>query len=211
MTPYCYIDVPTFFRCKTLFILNFLLFCFPASAVNVIFDTDMGIDDWSAMLVVANHPDIEQLGVTSNGVGEGHCADNMQNIPGLLALSTSADVPFACGNHYPIDGYFAFPAPWRHQTNTLSGVAVPKTDRQPTTIDSVELIHQLLSQQTEQVVLLSAGSLTNIVQWLQKYPEDKSKVSSLVMMGGGGLPLVTLLCQALQGITPTRKPSGLFT
>lgn len=88
---------------------------------------------------------------------------------------------------------------------------MPKTDRQPTTIDSVELIHQLLSQQTEQVVLLSAGSLTNIAQWLQKYPEDKSKVSSLVMMGGGGLPLVTLLCQALQGITPTRKPSGLFT
>jgi inosine-uridine nucleoside N-ribohydrolase len=192
--------------CKSLFILNILVFCFPASsAVKVIFDTDMGIDDWSAMLVVANHPDIELLGITSNGVGEGHCKDNMHNIPGLLALSNSPDVPFACGNHYPVDGYFSFPAPWRQQADTLSGVPVPKTDRQPTTIDSAELIHQLLSQQNEQVVLLSAGSLTNIAQWLQKYPDDKSKVSRLVMMGGGFDAPGNIIVPGFTGDHPNKK------
>jgi pyrimidine-specific ribonucleoside hydrolase len=170
---------------KSLLAFTVLLFCSPVSAVKVIYDTDMGIDDWSAMLVVANHPAIELLGVTSNGVGEGHCGPNMKNIPSLLALSNSPDVPFACGNHYPLDGYFAFPDPWRQQADTISGVTIPKTQRQPSTLDAVELIHQLLNAQDEKVVLFTAGSLTNIAVWLQKYPEDKAKVSRLVMMGGG--------------------------
>ena len=183
----------------------FAIFCSSVSAEKVIYDTDMGIDDWSAMLVVANHPDIELLGVTSNGVGEGHCAENMVNIPGLLALSNSPDVPFACGDHYPIDGYFAFPGPWRQQADTLSGVPVPKTNRQPTNMDSVELIHHLLSQQDEQVVLLSAGSLTNIAQWLHKYPEDMPKVSRLVMMGGGFDAPGNIIVPGFTGDHPNKK------
>ncbi|MDP5032448.1 MAG: nucleoside hydrolase [Paraglaciecola sp.] len=174
-----------FIFCKSIIAGFFLLLVFPASAVKVIYDTDMGIDDWSAMLVVANHPDIELLGITSNGAGEGHCEANMRNIPDLLALSMSPDVPFACGYHYPLDGYFAFPEPWRKQADTLSGVAVPPSARQPSKLNAVELLHQLLSQQDEKVVLLTAGSLTNIALWLQKYPQDKPLVSRLVMMGGG--------------------------
>jgi pyrimidine-specific ribonucleoside hydrolase len=170
---------------KSIFALTFLFYCLPASAVKVIYDTDMGIDDWSALLVVANHPDIELIGITSNGVGEGHCDANMKNIPSLLALSNSPHVPFACGNDYPIDGYFAFPAPWRKQADTLSGVPVPKTTRQPSSLSSAAFIHKLLSEQTEEVVLLTVGSMTNIAQWLQHYPQDKTKVSRLVMMGGG--------------------------
>ncbi|GGZ51595.1 nucleoside hydrolase [Paraglaciecola chathamensis] len=183
----------------------FSIFCSTASAEKVIYDTDMGIDDWSAMLVVANHPEIELLGVTTNGVGEGHCAENMVNIPGLLALSNSADVPFACGDHFPMDGYFVFPAPWRKQADTLSGVPVPTTDHVPTELNSVDLIHQLLSEQDEQVVLLSAGSLTNIAQWLQKYPEDMPKVSRLVMMGGGFDAPGNIIVPGFTGDHPNKK------
>lgn len=190
---------------KASLVMAFSIFCVSASAEKVIYDTDMGIDDWSAMLVVANHPQIELLGVTSNGVGEGHCADNMVNIPGLLALSNSPDVPFACGDDFPMDGYYAFPAPWRQQADTLSGVPVPKTNRKPTEIDSVELIHQLLSQQNEQVVLLSAGSLTNIAQWLQKYPQDIPKVSRLVMMGGGFDAPGNIIVPGFTGDHPNKK------
>lgn len=190
---------------KSIFVFSLLSLCFPASAVKVIFDTDMGIDDWSAMLVVANHSDIQLLGITSNGVGEGHCKANMQNIPGLLALSNSPNVPFACGDDYPLDGYFAFPAPWRKQADTLSGVPVPKTTRQPSPLNSVDLIHQLLHQQDEKVAILTAGSLTNIAQWLQKYPEDKTKVSRLVMMGGGFDAPGNIIVPGFTGDHPNKK------
>lgn len=189
----------------SLLVLSLLLFCYPASAVKVIFDTDMGIDDWSAMLVVANHPDIELIGITSNGVGEGHCIANIHTIPSLLALSNSPDMPFACSNNYPMDGYFSFPAPWREQADTLSGVAVPKTNRQPSSSDAVTLLHQLLNQQNEQVVLLTAGSMTNIALWLQKYPDDKDKVSRLVMMGGGFDAPGNIIVPGFTGDHPNNK------
>ncbi|WP_317932179.1 nucleoside hydrolase [Halioxenophilus sp. WMMB6] len=154
------------------------------SATPVIFDTDVAIDDWSALLLLANHPDVELLAVTANGVGETHCQPALRNIPALLDLTKAAEVSFGCGDDYPMDGFFVFPDPWREQADTLSGVAVPASDRIASEAHAVEIIHQSLAKSSQPVTLIATGSLTNIAQWLAKYPDDKSKVSRLVIMGG---------------------------
>jgi pyrimidine-specific ribonucleoside hydrolase len=108
----------------------------------------------------------------------------MRNIPALLDLTQETDVVIGCGDDYPLDGYFAFPEPWRVQADTLSGVKIPDSKRTVSEDHAVEVIHNVLTKEDEPVTLLATGSLTNIAQWLTKYPQDKNKVSKLVIMGG---------------------------
>lgn len=169
---------------------RFALFVF-AFALNsqafsekVIFDTDMAIDDWSALLLLAKHPKVDLVAVTANGAGETHCDPAMLNIPALLDLTPQQNVAIACGDDFPMDGFFTFPDPWRTQADTLSGVPLPKSSRTTSSIHAVELIHQILDKSSEPITLLTTGSLTNIAQLIQKYPKDLSKVKRLVIMGG---------------------------
>lgn len=155
-----------------------------AQTMPVIFDTDMAIDDWGALLFLAQHPQVDLLAVTTNGAGETRCEPAMRNIPALLALSDANPVPFACGDDYPLDGYFAFPEPWRTQADTLSGVSIPDADFEPQPQHAVDLLHDTLSASPEPVTLIATGSLTNIAQWLERYPQDRAKVARLVIMGG---------------------------
>ncbi|BFM05068.1 nucleoside hydrolase [Halioxenophilus aromaticivorans] len=153
-------------------------------ATAVIFDTDVAIDDWSALLFLGKHPEVDLLAVLANGVGETRCPPAMKNIPALLDLTPQKDVAVACGDDYPLDGFFAFPEPWRQQADTLSGVALPPSQRPVSQQHAVELLHQTLSAARQRVVVVATGSLTNIAQWLEKYPADKPKVKRLVIMGG---------------------------
>jgi len=161
-----------------------VLLCQLASATAVIFDTDVAIDDWSALLLLGKSPHIDLLAVTANGVGETHCAPAMKNIPSLLDLTDQKEVLVACGDLYPLDGYFTFPDAWRQQADTLSGVSLPASERPVSESHAVDVIHEALAMATERVVILATGSLTNIAQWLEKYPDDKTKVKRLVIMGG---------------------------
>lgn len=156
----------------------------PLYAASVIFDTDMAIDDWSALLLLAKHPEINLLAVTTNGAGETRCGPALKNIPALLDLTPQQDVRIACGDDYPLDGYFTFPEPWRVQADTLSGVELTASTRPVSEKHAVDVIHQALSAAHERVTLLATGSLTNIAQWLEKYPQDQAKVKRLVIMGG---------------------------
>ena len=66
-----------------------------ANATAVIFDTDMAIDDWSALLLLGKHPKVDLLAVLANGAGETHCPAAMKNIPALLDLTPQQDVAIA--------------------------------------------------------------------------------------------------------------------
>jgi inosine-uridine nucleoside N-ribohydrolase len=168
--------------------LSTLLLAPAVHATPVIFDTDMAIDDWAALLFLVLHPEVELKAVTVSASGEAHCNAGVPNAQALLTLADPATtVPVACGDAWPMDGYFVFPQPWRVDSDTLYGVPVPAVNGNNATAYSghaVELIHASLTQSTEPVVLLAVGPLTNIAQWLQTYPADRAKVSRVVVMGG---------------------------
>ena len=196
-------SITTFFLLRRMILSLCLVILFAATAhaktpTPVIFDTDMAIDDWSTLLLLAMRDDIDLLAVTANGVGETRCGPAMKNIPALLDLTSAGEVSVACGDDFPLDGYFAFPEPWRKQADTLSGVSVPASSRKTSKLHAVELIHETLKTQ-DQVLLLATGSLTNIAQWLEKYPDDKKKISRFVIMGG------LLMCLAISSypVSPT--------
>jgi len=157
-----------------------------AQAKPVIFDNDMAIDDWAALLYLLHHPNAEVIAVTVAGSGESRCKPGLANINALLDLSGKVknDIPVACGDAYPLDGYFVFPEAWRKDSDTLSGVPIKKSTRSASDKHAADIIHSALTNAKESVTLVATGPLTNIAQWLERYPNDKNKIDQLVIMGG---------------------------
>ena len=159
---------------------------FFANAKPVIFDNDMAIDDWAALLYLLHHPESDVIAITIAASGESHCKPGLANTNALLNLSGKAkkDIPVACGDEYPLDGYFVFPEAWRKDSDTLSGVWIKPSARSASALHAAEIIHSALIGATEPVTLIATGPLTNIARWLERYPQDKSKIDQLVIMGG---------------------------
>src|SRR5262245_2081040 len=59
----------------------------------VIIDTDMGADDWLAILYLLRRPDIDVLAISVAGTGETHCAPGVRNALGLLELARYRNIP----------------------------------------------------------------------------------------------------------------------
>ncbi|MDA8962255.1 nucleoside hydrolase [Congregibacter sp.] len=153
--------------------------------IPVVFDTDMAIDDWSALLFLARHPRIELLAVTVSASGEAHCEPGTRNALALLDLvDPHNQVLVSCGDSYPMDGYFVFPVQWQKDMDTLSGVAITPSVREADSRHAVELLHDTLTAASKPVTIIATGPLTNIAQWLERYPNDSAKTDRLVVMGG---------------------------
>ncbi len=177
-------------RIKALLLTTALLHTTAAMAGKpVIYDTDMAIDDWLAMLYLARHPDIDIVAVTISASGESHCGPGLDNVRNLLQLAGHELVPVACGDDHPLDGYFVFPEPWQVDSDTLSGIDIGRWVDEPvkgtaSNGHAADLIHQVLINTAEPVTLVAVGPLTNVAQWLERYPDDRGTIGELVMMGG---------------------------
>ncbi len=168
---------------------SFIFLCVNAIAKPVIYDTDMAIDDWLALLYLDIHPDADLKAVTISASGETRCQEGIDNARQLLQLVSKVITPVACGDEYPQDGYLIFPHEWQKDANTLSGIDLRQWIATPTknialTTHAVERIHQVFTQSNEPITIIAVGPMTNIAQWLEKYPDDKSKLDRLVIMGG---------------------------
>lgn len=153
--------------------------------IPVVFDTDMAIDDWAALLFLARHPKIELLAVTVSASGEAHCEPGTRNALALLDLVNPHNtVPVSCGDSYPMDGYFVFPVQWQKDMDTLSGVPITPSVRDVDPRHAVEVLHDVVGAAGQPVTILATGPLTNIAQWLERHPQDQKNTDRLVIMGG---------------------------
>ncbi len=177
-------------RYRQALILTITLLTTPTWAGKpIIYDTDMAIDDWLALLYLAKHPAVDIVAVTISASGESHCAPGLDNVRNLLALADHPQVPVACGDDYPLDGYFVFPEPWQVDSDTLSGIDLgrwlpERVVGSESDGHAAELIHRVVSFSPQPVTLVAVGPLTNVAQWLERYPDDRGAVAELVMMGG---------------------------
>ena len=157
----------------------------PVERIPVIFDTDMAIDDWAALLFLARHPRVELRAVTVAASGEAHCGPGVANALALLDLvDPQSSIPVSCGDAYPVDGYFVFPVPWQEDMDRLSGVDVMPSSRTEDERHAVELLHDIIQERDTPTTVLATGPLTNIAQWLERFPADRERMDRLVIMGG---------------------------
>jgi pyrimidine-specific ribonucleoside hydrolase len=182
-------------KCFCVIVLLIVTFVFQNSALSgnltgsstkVIIDTDMAADDWLAILYLLRHPGVEVLGITVTGAGEAHCEEGTRHALDFLLLTgqETKNIPVACGDEAPSDGYHVFPSVWRDAVDSLMGLNLPENPAKPVAQHAVDLIIELLEREEEPVQLVTLGPLTNVAGAFEKSPAIQEKIKRIYIMGG---------------------------
>jgi inosine-uridine nucleoside N-ribohydrolase len=152
--------------------------------LKVIFDTDPGIDDAMALLLLARHPDVELLGVTTvfGNSGIEDVTRNALYLKDLMGFSA----PVLKGAAMGIGANSPPPAvPHVHGENGLGDVAIP--DKLNATLDprpAHQFIIEMLRAHPKEITLIAVGRMTNLALALEEAPEIVGLVKEVVVMGG---------------------------
>jgi inosine-uridine nucleoside N-ribohydrolase len=153
--------------------------------LKVIFDTDPGIDDAMALLLLARHSDVELIGVTTV-FGNGGI-DTVTRNALYLKDRFGFSAPVARGADRPYQGREVPPATAHvHGRNGLGDIELPTTSRaSEDSRPAHQLIIDLIRANPHQVTLIAVGRMTNLALALEAAPEIAGLVKSVVVMGGG--------------------------
>jgi pyrimidine-specific ribonucleoside hydrolase len=152
--------------------------------IPFILDTDMSPDSWVAVLFAALHPRADLLAVSVSGSGEAHGPTGARNAQRLLSLAGRMDVPVGYGPPKPLRGKEHFPLLMRIIIDRMLFKRPPKPADALPVEDSIGLISRLLREADEPITFAAVGPQTNLATVLLKYPELKSKVKGVYIMGG---------------------------
>lgn len=150
----------------------------------VLIDTDVDIDDWMAILYLLLHPDVDVLGLTITGAGAAHLSHGVTNALGLVALAGKPETPVAAGAKAPMIYSNVFPASVRGPIDDTYNVPLPTNPNPPVSESATDFLYATLNAAPEPVTILAIGGGTNLGVLLQQYPDIKSKIGHVVMMGG---------------------------
>lgn len=149
----------------------------------VIIDTDMGSDDWMAILYLLNTPDVTVQAITVTGTGLAYCDAGVHIALGLLALADYPDVPVSCWRETPLMGENAFPAEWRTDMEAAEGLGLP-AGGSAAEQDAAALFASVVGASAEPVTVLALGPLTNVGAALEADPALVEKIEMIYIMGG---------------------------
>lgn len=150
---------------------------------NIWIDCDPGHDDALAILVALAHPQqLKVLGISTVGGNESllKVTQNARNILELL----NADVPLIAGAKGPLIKPLKS-APEAHGESGMDGIDFPDPLYPILHVNLIEYWYHLLMDSNETITFVGIGPLTNLALLLQTYPDVKSKIEMICLMGGG--------------------------
>lgn len=152
------------------------------SRIPVWFDTDIGVDDAAAFLVLHRQPELEVVGISAvNGnVGLEHTYPNARNICRLVG----ADYPVYRGADRPLYAKTEHAA-YVHGEGGLGGAVLEASDAPEQTETAWDALYRTAQAFGGELQVLAVGPLTNIAIALAKYPQIKGLIKRLLIMGGG--------------------------
>lgn len=143
----------------------------PGAPQKIILDTDIGddIDDAYALALVASAPDVRLLGVTTTF---GQTRERAELAAKLLHVMGRDDVPVRAGRRGP--NKIGRQYEWVHGYTSRALLEEPAADFLKRQIDAAP----------GEITLVAIGALVNLGDLLTKYPETKTKIKRVVIMGG---------------------------
>lgn len=151
--------------------------------MKILFDTDPGIDDAMALLLLARDPRSELVGVTTV-FGNASIETTTRN---ALALCErfGIDVPVAAGAGRPLVKELHGYPDMIHGLDGLGNVAPPAAQRRRAESASAERVIVDCARRHEgELTLVAVGPLTNLALALQLDPDLPRRVARVVVMGG---------------------------
>lgn len=148
----------------------------------VIIDTDPGIDDAVALAIAlfADELDVRLVTTVAGNVGLGHTTDNALKLLGFFGRR----VPVAAGAAEPLIREFV-DASDVHGASGMDGWEFGEPDRSLLLgSNAVDAMRATLLASEEPVTVVALAPLTNVALTLKAYPEVKSHIERIVLMGG---------------------------
>jgi purine nucleosidase len=151
-------------------------------AEKIIFDTDPGIDDALALLLLAASPEVELLAIT---VTHGNTSQDkcLRNALQLVELAGITHVPVARGASEPLVKELSV-AEETHGDGGLGYAQLPPSSQKPDGLLAHDLIIDLVEKNPGEITLLCVGPMTNIALAFLKKPSIAGKVKKIISMGG---------------------------
>ena len=149
---------------------------------RIILDTDPGIDDALAFLLIAGSPEIslEAITVTHGNTTMAKCLANALR---LADLSGFGDIPIAAGAEEPINKTLSV-AEETHGDGGLGYATLPDSTRSVDPRRAHDLIIELVEKNPGEITILGIGPLTNVALALLKAPSIAPQIKNIVLMGG---------------------------
>ncbi|MEZ4517441.1 MAG: nucleoside hydrolase [Chloroflexota bacterium] len=152
--------------------------------VPILVDTDMAMDDITALLYLLQHPATDLRAITVNGVAHAHCDSGVRNALGLLELTNAPAIPVSCGRETAYPSGVPAPESWRRNADNLYGASVRTGDRARDPRPAAVLLRDTIREAPGEVTILAIGPLTNLAEAFEADPELPGLVKSIVIMGG---------------------------
>ncbi|WP_018756831.1 ribonucleoside hydrolase RihC [Paenibacillus terrigena] len=149
--------------------------------IPIIIDTDPGIDDAVAIGVAVYHEalDVKLLTTVAGNVS----VDRTTNNALKLIEFFGKDIPVAKGARQPLCIPYE-DASEIHGESGMDGYEFPAPKKNIHPENAVNAIRETILNSEEKVTLVPIGPLTNIALFLALYPECKSRIERVVLMGG---------------------------
>jgi purine nucleosidase len=152
------------------------------SIERVIVDTDPGIDDALAILLLAASPEIslEAITVTHGNTTVAKCASNALQLVELAGLT---HVPVAIGASTPLVRELGI-AEETHGDGGMGYAVLPASTTQLHPKHAVDLIIELIHKYPNEITLLCIGPMTNLALAMRRDPSIIPLVKRVVSMAG---------------------------
>lgn len=150
--------------------------------IPVILDGDPGHDDAIAWVIARASSRLKILAVTS-AAGNQTIEKTTLNAMRICTL-TGIEAPIAKGCAKPLLNLI-MNAPSVHGESGLDGPALPDPSMVISEFCASSLWAKVIAESEEPVTIVSTGPLTNTAAFILAYPELKSKIARISLMGGG--------------------------
>lgn len=152
-------------------------------AINIIMDTDPGIDDAAALTMAINDPQINLKLVTAvaGNVTVDKTTANALKI--VHFFGKDQEIPVAAGAKQPLIKPFE-DAARIHGESGIPGYDFGTDYGKPIQKSAVEALRDEIMASDEPITLVPTGSYTNIALLFTEYPEVKDRIKEIIAMGG---------------------------
>lgn len=152
-------------------------------------DCDPGHDDAIAILLCANHPALNLIGVTAVS-GNQSVDKTFANAIKLMDIAGASETPVYCGQSKPMLKTPKHDAGIHGESGidgspTLNNFRTREIPMEwKTTKGVLAMANGIQTCTSEQVTIIATGALTNVALMLQLYPELEAKIARIIFMGG---------------------------
>ncbi len=151
--------------------------------MKFLIDTDMGIDDAVALLMVLAHPEAEIKAITSLA-GNVSLAQATHNVGVVLDVANAPPMPIYQGCARALLPHQPHNALEIHGPDGLGGAGKTKTTRPVETEHASLALTRLARENPGQLTLLTLGPLTNVALAIRLDPAFLKNLKQIVVMGG---------------------------